>query len=195
MKKQTKEPTRISREDEDEIIRQHELGKMTKTKSQIQTEIARLQEKLKEIEENEKFNELIYIKELKIYVEKNLHTEMDRVNKIIIPKEYRLLELSELIFIYNNYQDKFNWGKDKFFDELVKQPIKDCEYPYFNAWLPWLGGGDLSGLVGNDGDLIYCSAVRGVRFAKMDKKPSVKHNIQKNEHPKQTSRKGYTETH
>ena len=67
----------------------------------------------------------IKIKELKIEVEKNLHEEMDYTSKIVIPTGWRLLELSELIFIYNNYQDKFNWGKDKFFDEITKQPIND----------------------------------------------------------------------
>jgi len=142
---------------------------MTKqTKTQIQTKIAKLQNQLAEIEKQEKSQDLVYIKELKISVEKNLHTEMDIISKIVIPQGYRLLELSELIFIYNNYQDKFNWGEDKFFDEITKQPIKDCKYPYWNAWLHGLDSDGQSGLVGSR-YLSYDDAVRGVRFVKVGK--------------------------
>lgn len=109
------------------------LEKLKTKREMLDKEIA-----LAEQEEKEKFTltkELIKIPELNIEVEKKLHTKMDNVYKIVIPEGFRLLELSELIFIYNNYQDKFNWGKDKFFDEITKQPIKDCNYPYHNAWL------------------------------------------------------------
>lgn len=140
-----------------------------KTKTQIQTEIAKLQQQLKLIETQEQISELVYIPELKIYIEKNLHTEMDRINKIVIPNGFRLLELSELLFIYNNYQDKFNWGKDKFFDEITNQPIKDCNYPYWNAWLHRLVVDGGSGLVGVNRLLGYDVAVRGVRFVKLNK--------------------------
>lgn len=136
-------------------------------KEKLKEQIAKLQENLKIAEAKEQEDDLIYIKELKIYVEKNLHTEMDIISKIVIPSGYRLLELNELIFIYNNYQDKFNWGKDKFFDEVTKQPIKDCKYPYWNAWLLRLDSGNQSDLRGFNWDL-YCSdAVRGVRFVKL----------------------------
>lgn len=110
--------------------------------------------------------ELIKIPELTIEVERELHTEMNTVSLIQVPKGFRLLELSELIFIYNNYQDKFNWGEDKFFDEIVKQPIKDCKYPYHNAWLRRLDDGNGSVLVGNGRYLSYNDAVRGVRFCR-----------------------------
>lgn len=136
-----------------------------KTPDNIKEQIAKLQEELKLAEAKENKTKTIIIKELKIEVEKELHTEMDRTSKIIIPKGFRLLELPELIFIYNNYQDSFNWGKDEFFDEVVKQPIKNSKYPYFNAWLHRLDCDDGSGL--NGGRLLYYdSAVRGVRFCK-----------------------------
>ena len=138
----------------------------TTKKQQIQENIAKLQEQLKVIEDKEKQQELVYIKELKICVEKNLNTEMKRVNKIVIPQGYRLLELSELIFIYNNYQNEFNWGKDKFFDEITKQPIKDCKYPYWNTWLHRLDSDDRSGLIGCSRNLDCDITIRGVRFVK-----------------------------
>jgi len=140
------------------------------TTEQLQTKIAKLQEQLKaikqkELEEANKQSTLI-IKELKIEVETKLHIEIDRINKTVIPTGWRLLELSELIFIYNNYQDKFNWGEDKIFDEITKQPIKDCKYPYFNVWLHGLGDAYGSGLNGISGNLNYNNRVRGVRFCR-----------------------------
>jgi len=128
----------------------------------------KLDKQIVELEAKEKEQDLIYIPELKIKVEKNLHTGIDNTSKIVIPQGYRLLELSELVFIYNNYQDKFNWGEDKFFNEVTKQPIKDCEYPYWNAWLHGLSGVNQSDLNGYWG--LYChNAVRGCRFVEVDK--------------------------
>jgi len=112
-------------------------------------------------------SELVFIPELNIEIEKNLHIEMDKINKIVIPQGYRLLELSELLFIYNNYQDKFNWGKDKHFDEITSQPIKDNKkYPYWNAWLHWLVDDYRSELVGYCRSLNCNYEVRGCRFCK-----------------------------
>ena len=145
----------------------YKMSNKQKQTEKIKEQIAKLQEELKLAETKEKEQDLIYIPELKIKVEKNLHTEMNTTSKIVIPDGYRLLELSELIFIYNNYQDKFNWGEDKFFDEVTKQPIKDCKYPYWNAWLLRLVSDYQSALYGSYRNLDYLNAVRGVRFVKL----------------------------
>jgi hypothetical protein len=135
--------------------------------NQIDEQIEKLQKKKQEILLGDKVK-TIEIKELNIEVEYEGHSEMNYVSKIEIPKGWRLLTLSEFLHIYNNYQDKFNWGMDKYADEIVKQPIKKSEkdYPYWNVWFRRLDG-SRSGLNGNNRllDNGY-DRVRGVRFAR-----------------------------
>lgn len=90
-------------------------------KQRIQTEIAKLQEKLKLIEAEENKVPTLIIKELKIEVEKNIHDKDKCLKDIIIPKGWRLLKTSEIIFLFNNYKEELNLA-DAW--EFIKQPFK-----------------------------------------------------------------------
>jgi len=109
-------------------------------------------------------NKTIEIKELNIEVETELHTEMNKISKIEIPKGWRLLTLAEWILIYNKYKNKINYGGNP--DEIVSQPLEENKdkYPYWNVWFRSLvGRSEFNGINGN----LYCSSgVRGVRFCK-----------------------------
>lgn len=133
---------------------------------QINKKIEELENMKKELlvkkEEEKNKQILIKIPELNIEVERNLHEDMQYVKYIKIPEGFRLLELSELLFIYNNYQNKFNWGKDEFFDEITKQPIKNCKFLHLNVWFDVCG----SGFYGINRSLVFNNAVRGVRFCR-----------------------------
>jgi hypothetical protein len=109
-------------------------------------------------------NKTIKIKELNIEVETKLHTEMNRIDKIKIPKGWRLLTLSEWIFIYNKYKNNMDYGGKP--DEIVSQPIEENKdkYPYWNVWFGGLGY--RSELLGFDGGLGSGLRVRGVRFCR-----------------------------
>jgi len=112
--------------------------------------------------------EWVKIPELGIEVETELHTDMDKISKIVIPKGLRLLTFSEWMVCYNKYKNKFNWGGLP--DEIVSQPIDENndKYPYWNVWFRSLGGRSV--LYGYDRDLISDSRVRGVRFCRELKK-------------------------
>ena len=104
----------------------------------------------------------IKIKELNLEVETELHTEMYTINKIKIPKGWRLLTLAEWILIYNKYEDKINYGGNP--DEIISQPIDNNKdkYPYWNLWFGDFGWSVLYG----DWDLSCDGRVRGVRFCR-----------------------------
>jgi len=109
-------------------------------------------------------NKTIKIKELNIKVETELHTEMNKIDKINIPKGWRLLTLSEWLFIYNKYRDKINYGGIP--DEIISQPIEEIKdkYPYWNVWF-W-DHDFRSVLSGSNGSLSCDDRVRGVRFCR-----------------------------
>jgi hypothetical protein len=143
---------------------------MTKTKSQIQTEIAKLQEQLKELELSEKQKELIYIPKLKIEVERKLHTDMNYFSKIKIPDGFRLLKFVEFQEIINNHFDKFIFSEDnENIDEAVEQPINKLKdkYPYWNVWLQGLIRGYASEFDGYSRNFGYVDgSLFGVRFCR-----------------------------
>ena len=91
------------------------------TKEQIQTEIAKLQDKLKQIEAEANKQSTLIIKELKIEVETKIHDKDKCLKDITIPKGWRLLTSNEIIFLFNNYEKELNL-KDTW--EFIEQPFK-----------------------------------------------------------------------
>lgn len=137
---------------------------------QIDQKIKELETKKQELMEKQKTEKTIIIKELGIEVETKLHLDMNIISKLQIPIGWRLLTLSEWIFIYNNYKNEIDYGGNP--DELVSQPIKEkeTEYPYWNVWFRSLVR---SGLNGYNWDLPGDFRLRGVRFCR-DLKNKVK---------------------
>ena len=95
--------------------------------------------------------------------ERELHTEMNTFSKIKIPKGWKLITFGELMLLWNDYREDFNFGKDNRFNEIVENPLKEKrkKYPYWNVWLAGLADG--SGVCGYYRDSSYLT-VRGVRF-------------------------------
>ena len=127
-----------------------------KTKEQIEAEIKKLQDELVEIENK---TEYIKIPELKIEISQ-LKEWTKPYNEIVIPKDCELVNLSELLFIWEN--EKY---RKVFFKEYLANPsyiriwCKQLWNDKKNNWSRWLclygnlnlssGSGDLAG---SDGD-------------------------------------------
>jgi hypothetical protein len=68
--------------------------------------------------------------------ETELHTDMNYISKIKIPKGWRLLTITELLNLWNNYRNYFDFGKKDGVDEFIQQIFKDLKkkYPVANLW-------------------------------------------------------------
>lgn len=133
-------------------------------KQQIQTEIAKLQEKLKLIEAEEIKVPTLIIKELKIEVEKNIHDKDKCLKDIIIPKGWRLLTTSEIIFLFNNYKEELNLA-DAW--EFIKQPFKLNNQ---NGYVAWFNAYSGRASLNCDWDPAVTDPGLGVRFVRDIKK-------------------------
>ena len=100
-------------------------------------------------------------------VEQEYHFKNIKLKDIKVPKGMRILKIEELLKLWNEHREKFDWGGDKF-DEVIENPFKEfrTKYPFYNLWFRCVGDGSV--LYGGR-DLGYGSGARGVRFVKSKK--------------------------
>jgi len=110
-----------------------------------QTKINNLEKELAELKLKLNSNNIIFIPELNIKVEKEIHHKVKSYNEMIkdMPKGMRLLRTDEIIFLFNSekYNKLLNL-KDTW--EFIEQPFNLNKQNNYVAWL--LAGPDVAGV-------------------------------------------------